>query len=148
MRKSFMFIFGLAAFALVPHDVMGEVKLTAQQVETVCGKTPGNSGCSKKCGLNNEHTCDFGCNPPDQCRGLCTTCGVKERRVFPNRYSNRVTRASLALPVRAGYRARRPTYCEWCYELPARMGRLVFAVCIASHVADATSRSDPSPERG
>jgi hypothetical protein len=39
MRKSFMFIFGLAAFALVPHHVMGEVKLTAQQVETVCGKT-------------------------------------------------------------------------------------------------------------
>ena len=115
MRKSFMFIFGLAAFALAPHEAMGEVKLTAQQVETVCGKTPGNIGCSKKCGLNNEHTCDFGCNPPDQCRGLCTTCGVKERRIFLNRYSNRVTRASLALPVRAGYRARRPTYCEWCY---------------------------------
>jgi hypothetical protein len=116
MRKSILFIVGLLAIALIPHDAAA-VKLAQQQVKDVCGKklrTGGDAmGCTKQCGLNNEHTCDFGCKGND-CNGSCMTCGVKAR-IIPHPYANRVVRAELAMPMRASYRARRPSYCEWCY---------------------------------
>ncbi len=37
MRKPVMFIAGLAAFVLIPHEVAAAVKLTSQQVENTCG---------------------------------------------------------------------------------------------------------------
>jgi hypothetical protein len=116
MRKSFMFIIGLATLALFATEAAA-VKITEQQVKNVCGSklqsAGGAMGCSKKCGLNQEHTCDFSCHQGN-CQGLCMTCGVRTRTGFPNRFGNRVVRADLALPLRVRY-SRRPTYCEWCY---------------------------------
>jgi hypothetical protein len=66
MRKLVMFIVGLAAFALIPPEVAAATKLTSQQVANVCGsalktETTSVSGCRKACGLNKEHSCQFGC---------------------------------------------------------------------------------------
>ena len=97
MRKWGMFIVALVvAFAFVP-DEAGAVKITQQQVKNVCGSklesNGGAMGCEKKCGLNGEHTCDFGCNPQGRCEGVCKTCGAASRTVlFPKLYSNRVVR--------------------------------------------------------
>jgi hypothetical protein len=115
MRKSIMLIVGFAALALVSHQAAA-VKLSSEQVKTVCGNKLQSSGgvdyCVKKCGLNQEHSCDFSCYK-GSCQGLCTTCGVKAR-ILPHPYSNRVVRAAMVMPV-STYRAHRPTYCEWCY---------------------------------
>jgi hypothetical protein len=61
MRKPVMFIAGLAAFVLIPHEVAAAVKLTSQQVENTCGskfttEASGVSGCYKDCGLNASTT--------------------------------------------------------------------------------------------
>jgi hypothetical protein len=49
------------------------VKLSKEQVATVCGKklqsNAGVSGCFKKCGANGEHQCDYGCDKKGQCGG-------------------------------------------------------------------------------
>jgi hypothetical protein len=94
-------IVGLAAFVLIPHEVAAAVKLTSQQVETVCGnklktEASGVSGCYKDCGLNNAHYCEFTCYKGD-CYGACVTCGRAEKRsgFFPKLYSNRVVRRAL-----------------------------------------------------
>jgi hypothetical protein len=101
MRKRVMFIVGLAAFVLLPHEVAAATKLTSQQVESVCGKklkteASGVSGCRKDCGLNSEHSCDFACYKGG-CWGDCVTCPRGEKRTgfFPNLYSNRVVRRAL-----------------------------------------------------
>jgi len=100
MRKPIVYIVWLAAFALVPHKATADpVKLTSQQVESVCGKklkteTSGVSGCSKECGLNNEHSCEFGCYKGG-CWGSCITCGKARSAFFPNLYSSRVIRRAL-----------------------------------------------------
>jgi len=96
MRKALVFILGLAAVALFSHEAAA-VKLTQQQVETVCGSGlqsgHNSSGCKKKCGLNNEHDCEYSCYKGKDCQGVCTTCGVKGRAVlFPNFYANRVVK--------------------------------------------------------
>jgi hypothetical protein len=78
MRKSIMFIVGLAALA-APQAAEAAVKLTQQQVQTVCN---GKSVCSKDCGLNGEHHCIFACNKTG-CSGTCQTCGVNTRWFFP-----------------------------------------------------------------
>ncbi len=82
MRKSVLFMFGfvaLAAFALVPHEAAA-VKISQQNVKDVCGsklqQSGGAMGCTKKCGLNGEHLCDFGCVGND-CNGFCLSCGVR-----------------------------------------------------------------------
>jgi len=126
MRKLvIMFVVGLAALALAPQGAVA-VKLTQQQVQTVCN---GKSACAKDCGLNGEHQCIFACNKTG-CSGTCPTCGVKTRMVFPNRYGNRVVRAEMVMPV-STYRAHRPTYCEWCYAScpPGWGGRLCRVHC-------------------
>jgi hypothetical protein len=55
----------------------------------------GSSGCQKKCGLNGEHECEYSCYKGKDCRGDCTTCGVKRTALFPGFYANRVVRQSL-----------------------------------------------------
>ena len=100
MRKSIMFIIGLAAFAMALQGAEAAVKLTQAKVQSVCN---GKNSCVKDCGLNGEHTCTFVCWQ-GVCSGACSTCGVKTRSVFPNSYSNRVVRAELALPLRTSYR--------------------------------------------
>jgi hypothetical protein len=93
MHKSVLFVFGfvaLAAFALVPHEAMA-VKISPQQVKNVCGKQlqqgGGAMGCTKKCGLNGEHLCDFGCLG-NNCNGFCLTCGVARLEVVTKRSAN------------------------------------------------------------
>jgi hypothetical protein len=46
------------------------VKLSKSQVATVCGNT---TYCEKKCGLNGEYTCGFGCGAKS-CSGSRLTC--------------------------------------------------------------------------
>ena len=58
-RLVLMFIVGLAALVLVPHAAEAKgVKLTKQQVETVCD---GKQSCVRDCGLKNDHLCSFTC---------------------------------------------------------------------------------------
>ncbi len=101
MRKAFVLMVGFVAVASFPF-VAGAagVKLTPEQVGTVCGKgmTSGgaSSGCKKSCGLNGEHSCEYSCYKGKDCEGNCTTCGVKSRSVmFPNFYANRMVRQSV-----------------------------------------------------
>jgi hypothetical protein len=111
MRKLVMFIVGLAAFALIPPEVAAATKLTSQQVANVCGsalktETTGVSGCRKECGLNKEHSCQFGCYKGG-CWGNCDTCGQRRSALFPKLYSNRVVRGALrASPPRLLIRRR------------------------------------------
>jgi hypothetical protein len=101
MQKAFALIvvfIAVAAFPLVAGAA--GVKLTKDQVATVCGKglrSSGSiSGCKKTCGTNKEHTCEYGCENGKNCEGTCTDCGVKTRTVvFPNLYSKRMVRQSL-----------------------------------------------------
>jgi hypothetical protein len=80
MRKFLILVLGLAMLALFVSEVgAAGVKLTNQQVKSVCGSGmrtyPGGvTGCSKACGLNNEHTCSFECSSSG-CAGYCEDCG-------------------------------------------------------------------------
>ena len=56
MRKAFIFVVGVIAVSLLPlQSDAAPVKLTKDQVATVCGKgitsSGGSSGCQKACGL-------------------------------------------------------------------------------------------------
>jgi hypothetical protein len=101
MRKALMVIVGFVAVALFPLAAgAAGIKLTQQQVSTVCGKGMtshgGSSGCTKSCGLNGEHECKYHCYKGKECQGECTTCGVKSRTVmFPGFYANRMVRQSV-----------------------------------------------------
>ena len=91
MRKALLFALGLAIFALIPHHAQAEVKLTKQQVQTVCD---GRTSCVKQCGLNGEHICGFKCKG-SKCGGTCMTCGAKAKVLFPHLYANRVVRGAV-----------------------------------------------------
>jgi hypothetical protein len=106
MRKIVFGLVALAAFALVPHEASAAgVKITKQNVNDVCGAKlesgGGSMGCTKQCGLNGEHLCDFSCTG-DKCVGYCLSCGVKERLVeLPSKKSaialaNRVVRGEIS----------------------------------------------------
>ena len=101
MRKAFIFVVGVIAVSLLPlQSDAAPVKLTKDQVATVCGKgitsSGGSSGCQKACGLNGEHECEYSCYKGKDCQGSCTTCGAKTRTVmFPNFYANRMVRQSV-----------------------------------------------------
>jgi hypothetical protein len=77
MRKSLMILLALGAVALFAVDSgakeLKPVVLTKDQVNTVCGNT---TYCEKKCGLNGEHTCTFGCGPKS-CSGMCKDCASR-----------------------------------------------------------------------
>jgi hypothetical protein len=94
MTKAVMNL-ALAWAVALPLAQAAGVKVTEQQVNDVCGnglqenKGAGVKGCTKKCGLNGEHTCDFSCIRK-KCEGVCVSCGVKERRVT---YVNRAAAA-------------------------------------------------------
>jgi hypothetical protein len=67
------------------------VRLTTQQVATVCGKqlqsNPGKaSGCSKPCG---HYSCDYTCTK-DGCIGQCLNCPGVGRVIFPGLKSRMV----------------------------------------------------------
>ncbi len=99
----FWILFAGLVFALVTFRAdAANVKLTTQQVATVCGKALKSSGsvagCKKACGANNEHVCEFGCSKDKggtTCEGDCTTCGDNRTAVFPSFYANRMVRQSL-----------------------------------------------------
>lgn len=83
----FALAMGLAATAFAVSDVSAKtiaVKLTMEQVATVCGKKlqsgGGHTGCAKKCGTKGEHICDYDCKKGGQCEGTCYTC---PQRKFP-----------------------------------------------------------------
>jgi len=101
MRKALVVIVGFVAVALFPFGAgAAGVKLTQDQVSTVCGKglisSGGSSGCTKTCGLNGEHECQYSCYKGKDCQGNCNTCGVKSRTVmFPGFYANRMVRQSV-----------------------------------------------------
>lgn len=102
-----MYRIGLLVVALVLvlvsiHADAAGVKLTTQQVATVCGKALKShgsvAGCKKSCGANNEHVCEFGCYKDKEgtsCEGDCTTCGDNRTALFPNFYANRTVRQSM-----------------------------------------------------
>jgi hypothetical protein len=84
-RLVLIFFVCLAAIITLPHAVEAKgVKLTKQQVQTVCN---GKTACRKGCGLQGTDLCDFKCKG-DKCSGSCLSCGVKSARVLPNHYSN------------------------------------------------------------
>lgn len=88
-----MFLVGLGAFALLSTAVdAAPVKLTEQQVQTVCD---GGKRCAKECGLNGEHLCEFKCDKKDQCSGSCLSCPGARTTLFPNFYSNRVVKQTV-----------------------------------------------------
>jgi hypothetical protein len=88
-----MFLVGLGAFALLSTAAdAAPVKLTKQQVQTVCN---GGNHCVKDCGLKGTHLCEFKCDKKDNCSGSCESCGVKTRVLFPGLYSNRVVRQTV-----------------------------------------------------
>ena len=71
----------------------GNVPLTKEQVSTVCG---GKDYCEKSCGLNGEHTCDFGCGPKG-CSGSCTNCSP---RIGPTKLGH-IVRAPITGAMKA-----------------------------------------------
>ncbi len=86
MRKVLMLVAGLGlAFSFFlassPQNAFAKtilVKLTQQQVATVCGGElkpggGGHSGCTKSCGAK-KHMCDYDCDKKGQCVGQCITC--------------------------------------------------------------------------
>ena len=121
MRKAVMFIVGLIALALISTEA-GAVKLTQQQVDTVCS---GRSSCTKNCGLNGEHLCDFGCSKKYGCTGVCQTCRNGSRETT----SGPVVRAELARRSIARSTTGLPTYCQWCYASCPRWNWLCKVHC-------------------
>jgi hypothetical protein len=106
MRKIIMVLIGLAAFALLVDEAAAatiSVKITQQQVANVCGKNMqtggGHSGCTKTCGLQKEHYCDFDCNnKTGNCTGTCVTCQARKfpfGKHYPIRVINQSLKASL-----------------------------------------------------
>jgi hypothetical protein len=86
VRKIIFGLVALAAFALVHHEAAAAgVKITEQNVKDVCGAKlqsgGGMMGCTKTCGSNGEHLCDFHCEGGNKCEGQCLNCGVKEREL-------------------------------------------------------------------
>ena len=74
MRKIIFGLVALAAFALVHHEAAAAgVKITEQNVKDVCGAKlesgGGMMGCTKTCGSNGEHLCDFHCEGGNKCEG-------------------------------------------------------------------------------
>jgi hypothetical protein len=72
------------------------VRLTTQQVATVCGKqlqsNPGKaSGCSKPCG---HYSCDYTCTK-DGCIGQCLNCPGVGRVIFPGLKSRMVIKNAV-----------------------------------------------------
>jgi len=98
MRKSILLIAGLALAVLLPSAASAKtvvVKLTTQQVATVCGKDlqsgGGHVGCTKKCG---SYQCDYDCTKSG-CTGQCFTCPGQDRKVFPGLPSKRVLKDAV-----------------------------------------------------
>jgi len=98
MGKSLLLIAGLALAALVPNAASAKtvlVKLTTQQVATVCGKDlqsgGGHVGCVKKCG---SHQCDYDCTKSG-CTGQCYTCPGQDRKILPGLQSKRVVKDAV-----------------------------------------------------
>jgi hypothetical protein len=87
MRRYLMTVLALVTLAFVASNAEAWVRLTKDQVNTVCGNP---NYCQKKCGLNKEYTCEFGCGRSG-CAGTCLTCpgGPGMRR------SNRAVRTIL-----------------------------------------------------
>jgi hypothetical protein len=78
MRKSLMIVLTLGVFAFVASEAGAKqiiVRLTPNQVATVCGST---NYCEKSCGLNGEYKCGFGCGTSG-CSGVCLTCPTGRR---------------------------------------------------------------------
>jgi hypothetical protein len=101
-RTLLVLIIGLVGALLSFEANAAGVKLTTQQVATVCGKALKShgsvAGCKKSCGANNEHVCEFGCSKDKEgtsCEGDCTTCGDNRTSLFPNFYANRTVRQSI-----------------------------------------------------
>ncbi len=100
MRHAFFLVMGLLVVALFPFMAEAKgVKLTKDQVATVCGQglqSHGSvTGCKKTCGSNKEHVCEYGCVKGQGCEGDCTTCGDKRTAVFPGFYANRLVKQSV-----------------------------------------------------
>jgi hypothetical protein len=102
MYRTLLILVGFTAALLSFETYAAGVKLTTQQVATVCGKALKShgsvAGCKKSCGVNNEHVCEFGCSKDKDgttCEGDCTTCGDKRTSVFPNFYANRMVKQSI-----------------------------------------------------
>ena len=97
MRKSLLLTACLAlavAFAGAAGAKTVLVKLTTQQVATVCGKDlvsgNGHAGCSKGCG---KYQCDYDCTKSG-CQGQCLTC-PGTGRILPGLKSKRVVKQSV-----------------------------------------------------
>jgi hypothetical protein len=74
MHRSITFVLSLAVLGFTSAQGYAEtkpVKLTKEQVTTVCGKKlesgGGAIGCTKPCGIGGKSTCNFGCY-----KGKCT----------------------------------------------------------------------------
>jgi len=74
------FALGALAFAAsavgAKSGIGGTVPLTSGQVHTVCN---GKDYCQKSCGLNGEHSCEFGCGSKG-CGGTCDDCSSRMSR--------------------------------------------------------------------
>jgi hypothetical protein len=78
MRKPLIIVLMLGALAFLASDARAvDVSLTKDQVNNVCN---GKDYCQKPCGLNGEHTCEFGCGSKG-CAGNCRDCGANASRL-------------------------------------------------------------------
>jgi hypothetical protein len=94
MRRLVLFFgFVLAAFAFAANSAdAAPVKLTKQQVQTVCD---GGNTCTRSCGLEGENLCEFKCKG-DKCSGSCLSCpGQGRTALFPGFYSKRVVKKAV-----------------------------------------------------
>jgi hypothetical protein len=78
---------GVLLLATMPEAGLSKtvlVKLTTQQVATVCGKQlasgGGHVGCTRACG---KYQCDYDCTKEKGCTGQCVNCPGTDRKVLP-----------------------------------------------------------------
>jgi hypothetical protein len=88
VRKIIFGLVALAAFALVHHEAAAAgVKITEQNVKDVCGAKlksgGGMMGCTKTCGSNGEHLCDFHCEGGNKSEGQWSRSRCMGHRAAP-----------------------------------------------------------------
>lgn len=83
-----LILLSMAFLALQPAPASAAgVKLTPEQVKTVCGDDiksgGGSTGCTKQCGLNGQNWCDYNCKK-DKCEGIVVALTTGEEPPNPS----------------------------------------------------------------
>ena len=100
MRNAFLLVMGLLVVALFSFAAEAKgVKLTKDQVATVCGKglqSHGSvTGARKLAAPTKSMSASMDVSRARAAEGDCTTCGDKRTVVFPGFYANRMVKQSV-----------------------------------------------------